>query len=106
MPKLTEKQIAKLDTLKGLPDDQIDTSDIPEKPVNPAKAIRGAFYQPVKHPVTIHLDDYVIQWFKENTDTKQDYQEVINQVLMEHIQRQRVSARKAIAKPASSESHS
>ena len=103
---MTNEQIATLDALKNLPDELIDTSDIPEKPVNSAKAIRGAFYQPVKRPVTIELDEYVIRWFKENAGTKRDYQEDINQVLMEHIQRQRIAARRAAARTASRESQS
>ena len=98
MPELTGEQKAKLDALRDLPDDLIDTSDIPERPVISAKAIRGAFYQPVKRPVTIQLDEYVVQWFKENAETDEDYQESINQALMEHIQQQRISARKAVKK--------
>ena len=101
MPELTGEQKAKLDALKDLPDDLIDTSDIPERPVNSAKAVRGAFYRPVKRAASIQLDEYVIQWFKENADQKRDHQEDINQALMEHIQRQRVSARKAVKKTAS-----
>ena len=94
MPELTGEQKTKLDALKDLPDDLIDTSDIPERPVISAKALRGAFYQPVKRVVTIQLDEYVIQWFKENAETERDYEDSINRALMEHIQRQRVYARR------------
>ena len=96
MPELTGEQKAKLDALRDLPDDLIDTSDIPDRPVISAKALRGAFYQPVKRVVTIQLDEYVIQWFKENAEAERDYAESINQALMEHIQRQRVSARRTV----------
>ena len=104
MPELSKQQIAKLDALKDLPDDKIDTSDIPDRPYDSSKAIRGAFYQPVKRSVNLQLDEYVVQWFKENADPKEDYQGHINQVLMEHIQRQRIAARRAAAETATAES--
>ena len=45
--KLTDKQKAELDALEGLPDDQIDTSDVPEvRDWSGAK--RGLFFRPVK----------------------------------------------------------
>ena len=45
--KLTDKQKAELSALEALPDDQIDTSDIPEvRDWSDAK--RGLFYQPVR----------------------------------------------------------
>ena len=34
MPKLTEQQKAQLDALAAMQDDQIDTSDIPSKPID------------------------------------------------------------------------
>ena len=88
MPKLTEEQEAQLDALKNLPDDQIDTSDVPERPINWSKAVRGAFYQPVKQEITLNLDDYIIEWFKTNATGAQDCQESINQALLEHIRLQ------------------
>ena len=45
--KLTDKQRAELKTLKELPDELIDTSDIPEV-VDWSNAKRGVFYRPVK----------------------------------------------------------
>lgn len=106
MSELTTEQKAKLDALRDLPDELIDTSDIPERPINRSKAIRGAFYQPLKLSLNIQLDEYVVQWFKENVDPKEDYQEHINQVLMEHIQRQRVAARRAATETETAESRS
>lgn len=89
MPELTEKQKAELDALNNLPDDQIDTSDIPAKPIDWSKARRGVFYRPVKQDITLKLDEYIIDWFKDNAPNGQDYQENINQALLEHIRQQR-----------------
>ena len=44
---LTDEQRAELDALEALPDDQIDTSDIPET-LDWSGARRGLFYQRAK----------------------------------------------------------
>ena len=44
---LTDEERAELDALEALPDDQIDTSDIPET-VDWSGARRGVFYRGVK----------------------------------------------------------
>ena len=95
MPELTTEQKAKLDVLKNLPDEMIDTSDIPEGPINSGKLIRGAFYQPVKRTVTVQLDEFVLEWFKEDGATDSEFADSINRALMEHIQRQRIRARRS-----------
>lgn len=89
MPKLTEQQKAQLDALAAMQDDQIDTSDIPSKPIDWSKARRGLLYRPVKQEITLNLDEYVIDWLKSNTPDNEDYQQNINQALMGHIHRQR-----------------
>ncbi len=61
MPKLTEEQEAQLDALENLPDDQIDTSDIPERPINRSKTVPGAFYQSVKQEITLQQDEYIVE---------------------------------------------
>ena len=51
---LTSKQKRELAALATLPDDQIDTSDIPELPFAAWKdAVRGKFYRPVKQAVSL-----------------------------------------------------
>lgn len=47
---LTDEQRAELDALEALPDDQIDTSDIPET-LDWSGARRGVFYRGVKREV-------------------------------------------------------
>ena len=60
--KLSPADFAQLARIAALPDDQIDTADIPEAPVeNWIHARRGEFFQPRKQPVTIRLDVDVVR---------------------------------------------
>lgn len=52
---LTAQQRADLQALEELPDDQIDTTDIPEI-FDWTGAKRGVFYRPVKQQITLRLD--------------------------------------------------
>jgi uncharacterized protein (DUF4415 family) len=84
---LSAAERAQLAKLAALPDDQIDTSDIPEtSEENWALARRGGLFRPVKHPVTIRLDADVLSWFKDHADGR-GYQTEINRVLREHVAR-------------------
>ncbi len=79
------KELEQLAKLAALPDDQIDTADIPEAPVeNWIYAHRGEFYRPLKQPVTIRLDADVLTWFKEHA-ADGGYQTEINRVLRLHV---------------------
>jgi len=66
LPKLTEDQRRQLEYIDNLPDDQIDTSDIPELPAD----YKGPTYIGLfpgfatKKSVTIRLDNDVVKWFK------------------------------------------
>src|ERR1039458_10815753 len=63
---LTPRQKKELAALAALPDDQIDTSDIPELPPSAWQdAVRGRFYRPVKQTVSMRLDAAVIAWPKK-----------------------------------------
>ena len=66
MKKMTSRERQRqLAYLAALPDDQIDTSDIPELTAEQLrKAVRGLMYRPVKKPVTMRLDSDVIAWLK------------------------------------------
>jgi uncharacterized protein (DUF4415 family) len=82
---LSPAQLDQLAKLAALPDDQIDTADIPEAPVeNWTHARRGELYRPLKKPVTIRLDADVLTWFKEHT-ADGGYQTEINRVLRNHV---------------------
>ena len=87
------KRKAQMRYLAELPDDQIDTSDIPEITDEQwATARRGALFRPLKTPVTIRLDADVVAWFKETAESGK-YQSEINRVLRQHMaDKQRKSA--------------
>ena len=63
--KLTKAQEAELQALAALPDEQIDTSDIPEIR-DWSGARRNLLYRPVKQQITLRLDADVVAWFKAN----------------------------------------
>jgi uncharacterized protein (DUF4415 family) len=72
-----------LAALAALPDDRIDTSDIPELPLSAWKnAVRGRFYRPVKQAVSLRLDADVIAWLKK---PGKGYQTRANYVLRQHM---------------------
>ena len=82
---LTPDQEEQLRHLAALPDDEIDTSDIPETTEEQwATARRGAHFRPLKTPITIRLDADVLAWFKETTESGK-YQSEINRVLRQHM---------------------
>jgi uncharacterized protein (DUF4415 family) len=75
---LEREQLA---ALAALPDEAIDTADIPEATAaNWIDARRGGLYRPVKQPVTLRLDADVLSWFKEHAPAG-GYQTEINRVL-------------------------
>ena len=76
---LTPRQKRELAALAVLPDDQIDTSDIPELPPDAWKdAVRGRFYRPVKQAVSMRLDADVVAWLKKRS---KGYQTRVNSIL-------------------------
>ena len=89
---LTEEQIAELKALEDMPDELIDFSDIPPVQFSD-KAEIGKFYRPVMVEVTLLLDNYIIQWFKENAEDGADYAAAINHALLGHIMRKRLAGR-------------
>jgi uncharacterized protein (DUF4415 family) len=68
MKKLTNRQRQQeLKSFAASPDDQIDTSEIPELTEAQLKrAVRGAMYRPIKKSVTMRLDADVIAWLKQD----------------------------------------
>src|SRR6266853_6046418 len=80
---LTPRQKRELAVLAALPDDQIDTSEIPELPPAAWKnAVRGRFYRPVKQAVSMRLDADVIAWLKKRG---KGYQTRANRILRERM---------------------
>ena len=83
---MNEWEKAELSFLEGLPDDQIDTVDVPEV-LDWSNARQGLFYRPVKQQITLRLDADVVAWFKTHAKEGHGYQTDINNALRQHIQR-------------------
>ena len=81
---LTAKQKRQLNALAALPDDRIDTQDIPEI-LDWSSSKRGVFYRPVKQQITLRIDADVIAWFKNIVTDKKGYQTTINLALREYV---------------------
>jgi uncharacterized protein (DUF4415 family) len=63
LPPLTKAQRDNLAKLTTLPDDPIDTRDIPEPTDEQLKrAVRGRFYKPIKRQITARVDADVLEW--------------------------------------------
>lgn len=81
---LTATQTAELKTLAALPDDLMDTHEMPEQK-DWSGARRGMFYRPVKQQLTLRLDADVIDWFKSHAPNGQGYQTTINSALRQYV---------------------
>ncbi len=83
---LTDEQIARIDALKGVPDDQIDFSDSPQTTAEDwVGAERGKFYRLMKHQVTLRIDADILDWFKREAAGERGYQTQINSALREYV---------------------
>jgi uncharacterized protein (DUF4415 family) len=80
---LTPRQKRELAALAAMPDDQIDTSDIPELPADAWNhAIRGRFYRPLKQAISMRLDADVVAWLKKRG---KGYQTRANNILRQRM---------------------
>jgi uncharacterized protein (DUF4415 family) len=82
---LTPEQRAELAALEAMPEDQINTRDIPEQK-DWSGARRGAFYRPIKKQLTLRLDADLIDWFRSHTPNGDGYQTSINNALREYVE--------------------
>ncbi|MGH6957203.1 MAG: BrnA antitoxin family protein [Caulobacteraceae bacterium] len=82
---LSPEEREQLARLASMPEEEIDTSDIPEITDEMwERAFQPGLHRPIKRPVTIRLDADVVSWFKENAGDK-PYQTEINRVLRRHV---------------------
>lgn len=81
---LTARQRAELDALAKLPEEQINTRDIPEVR-DWSGARRGVFFRPIKKQLTLRIDADLIEWFKAHTPNGEGYQTRINSALREYV---------------------
>lgn len=91
--KLTKKQAKEIEFLKGMRDQDIDLTDIPEI-LTPQKIYVGRFYRPIKKSVTIRIDADVLAWIKQQGP---GYQTRINGYLREAMRR---GTRYPLARPS------
>ncbi len=78
-PPSTDAQRRRLAELAALPDESIDTSDIPELSDEAwAAGVRGRFYRPVKQQITARVDADVLDWLKSQG---KGYQGRLNAIL-------------------------
>ena len=81
---LTPAQQAELDVLAALPEEGIDTREMPEVS-DWTGARRGVLYRPIKRQITLRIDADVIEWFKSQTLKGEGYQTSINRALREYV---------------------
>lgn len=82
---LTPELQAELDALAAMPDSEIDTAEMP--PITDwNNAVHGAFYRPVKRPLSLRVDADVVDWFQRQG---QGYQTRMNSALREYVERHR-----------------
>lgn len=84
-PPLSARQKAALEALAGMPDSEIDYSDIPATPEN------ATFYRPVKKSTTVRIDADVLAWLKTYG---RGYQTKINAILRHEMLTTKMSDQK------------
>ncbi|BCG81185.1 BrnA antitoxin family protein [Mesorhizobium sp. 113-3-3] len=88
-PPLTEAQKAEIAALKARPEDDVDTSDIPELTEDFwQNAVRNPYFRPIKQQLTLRLDSDLVAWFKGRTPDGRGYQSAINKALREYVTKQ------------------
>ena len=81
LPPLTKAQHNSLKRLAAMPDDGIDTENMPELTDAQLSDMRqGAFYRPVKMQITARVDADVLAWLKAQG---KGYQSRMNAILRE-----------------------
>jgi uncharacterized protein (DUF4415 family) len=81
-----------LEALAALPDEKINTADIPEQR-DWTGAQRGSMYRPVKRQITLRLDSDLIDWFRRHPVANEGYQTSINRALREYVARHEPNAK-------------
>jgi uncharacterized protein (DUF4415 family) len=81
--QLTPKLRAQLKVLAAMPENEIDTTEMP--PVTDwSHAVRGPFYRPIKRPLSLRVDADVVDWFQRQGH---GYQTRMNVALREYVER-------------------
>jgi uncharacterized protein (DUF4415 family) len=83
--ELNAEEQAALVKVAAMPDDEIDTTDVPEVR-DWSRAQRGALYRPLKKQLTLRLDADVLEWFRAHASVGEGYQTAINKALREYVE--------------------
>ena len=93
MVKLTEEQRRDLEALRNMPDDQIDLSDIPERPIDWSKARIAPFYRPILRNYSLKLDGFAIDCLMIGLAEGQSLDDAVNKALRAQMFRIRFPVR-------------
>lgn len=83
---VTPAQKAELEALAALPENRINTQDVPEQR-DWSGARRAVFFRPIKKQLTLRLDADLIAWFRDRAPNGEGYQTSINSALREYVAR-------------------
>jgi uncharacterized protein (DUF4415 family) len=78
---MTAELLKEISAAKAMSDDEIDTSDLPER-LDWSNAQVGKFYKPIKTQVSLRVDADILNWFKEKGD---QYSSLMNQALRAYV---------------------
>ena len=81
MVKLTEQQKKELEALANMPDEEIDFSDIPERPIDWSKARIAPFYRPVWKDYILKLDQSALDCLACSLAEGQTLDEAVSKAL-------------------------
>ena len=93
MVKLTEQQKKELEALANMPDDEIDFSDIPERPIDWSKARIAPFYRPKWKEFRFKLNTGALEWFEARLAEGQSLDEAVSKALRAQMFRIRFPVR-------------
>ena len=84
---ISPDELAELEALAEMTDDEIDLSDIPEvKDWTGAK--RGLFYTGPRNKIAVGVDSDLVAWFKSHSSTGEESEARINQALRTYVAEQ------------------
>ena len=93
MVKLTEQQKKELEALANVPDDEIDLSDIPERPIDWSKARIAPFYRPKWKESRFKLNTGALEWLEARLAAGQTLDEAVSKALRAQMFRIRFPVR-------------
>ena len=93
MVKLTDEQRAMLEALDKMPDEEIDFSDIPERPIDWSKARIAPFYRPILKNFSLRLEQSALDCLKSGLKDGQSLDEAVNKALRAQMFRIRFPVR-------------